>query len=96
MAVIPLIFGVVLLACTLFLVITGVVMPSEGSKPVADCEVFKTQWYHVLESGEKVPIEVPGKVEAQKGEVVTIMFLCGDGTVLYLNCGCDDKNLYMG
>ena len=99
MAVIPLIFGVVLLACTLFLVITGVVMPSEGSKPVADCEVFKTQWYHVLESGEKVPIEVPGKVEAKRGEVVTIMTTLPsdikDGESIFFRSSLQDVTLYV-
>ena len=99
MAVIPLIFGVVLLACTLFLVITGVVMPSEGSKPVADCEVFKTQWYHVLESGEKVPIEVPGKVEAKRGEVVTIMTTLSEdikgGESIFFRPSLQDVTIYV-
>ena len=99
MAVIPLIFGVVLLACTLFLVITGGVMPSEGSKPVADCEVFKTQWYHVLESGEKVPIEVPGKVEAKRGEVVTIMTTLSEdikgGESIFFRPSLQDVTIYV-
>ena len=49
----PKIFGLALLACTLFTVIMSYVMPSEGSELVADCEVFETQWYHVLENGKK-------------------------------------------
>ena len=72
MEAVPKIFSVVLLLCILFLGIASRVMPSEGGKPVADCELYRTQWYHVLEDGSKVPVVVPGKVEAQRGEVVTL------------------------
>lgn len=42
----------------------------------------------------KTDTGLPG-VSVRGGGVVTIKFLCGDATVLYLDCGCDDKNLYM-
>lgn len=99
MMAVPIIFGITILACTLFLAIMDLVMPSENSKPMADCEVFETQWYHVLESGEKVPIEVPGKVEAKRGEVVTIMTTLSEdikgGESIFFRPSLQDVTIYV-
>lgn len=72
MALVPGIFGILLLLCVLFLITASWVMPSEGGKPAVDCEIFESEWYHVLEDGGKEAVEVPGKVEAQRGELVTL------------------------
>ena len=72
MALVPGIFGILLLLCVLFLITASWVMPSEGGKPAVDCEIFESEWYHVLEDGGKEAVEVPGKVEARRGELVTL------------------------
>ncbi|MBQ1986339.1 MAG: hypothetical protein II230_08555, partial [Clostridia bacterium] len=46
--------------------------PRLRGKPVAVCELYQTQWYHVLEDGERKKVEIPGKLPAEYGELVTI------------------------
>ena len=65
-------FAIVAFVVVLFFVIGEVVLPDERDTVNMECEVFETDWYHVLEYGERTKIEVPGKVPAEFGEVVTI------------------------
>ena len=99
MAAVPKIFLIVLLLCILFLGIASWVMPSEGGKPVADCELYQTQWYHVLEDGTKVPVVVPGKVEAQRGEVVTLTTILSEdikgGESIFFRPSLQDVTIYV-
>ena len=99
MAAVPKIFSVVLLLCILFWGIASWVMPSEGGKPVADCELYQTQWYHVLEDGTKVPVVVPGKVEAQRGEVVTLTTILSEdikgGESIFFRPSLQDVTIYV-
>ncbi len=57
----------------LFIVIGESVCPDERDVSGTDARLFAPQWYHVLENGDRVPIEVPGKVDAEYGEVVTVV-----------------------
>ena len=63
-----------ILAFVLFVVfILGQVLcKSERDGLSSNCELFTENWERILDNGERVPIEVPGKVEAEYGEVVTI------------------------
>lgn len=48
-------------------------LPDERDAVSSDYSEFKAQWYQLKDNGEKVPVEVPGKVEAERGEVVTFV-----------------------
>ena len=47
-------------------------LPTESDATATECKEFETQWIHVLENGEKNPVEVPGKIPAESGEIVTL------------------------
>ena len=99
MSVLAHMFGCTVLICTLFLGIAYWIMPSEGEKTVTDCEVFESRWYHVLDNGEKISIEVPGKVEAERGEVVTITTILPedvkDGKSIFFRAALQDVDIYI-
>ncbi len=65
-------FSVLILAMFLFFVIGQAVLPDERDDFESSCENFEAEWYRILDSGEKVEVEVPGQIEAEKNEVVTI------------------------
>lgn len=65
-------FGIAAFFVFLFLVIGELALPSERDERVTDCQVFEASWQQVLENGDRVPAEVPGKVPAEYGEVVTL------------------------
>ena len=75
-------------------------MPSESDETATGCEEFETQWYHVLENGEKNPAEVPGKVPAESGEIVTLTTTLPHeiegGEFLCFRSVWQDVNIYVG
>ena len=46
--------------------------PDERDSFERDCKIFDAEWYHIQDNGEKVPVDIPGKVPAEFGEVVTL------------------------
>ncbi len=56
----------------LFGIIAELVYPDERDKLSTNCRTFEAEWSQVHSDGSKTPIEVPGKVEAEYGELVTI------------------------
>ena len=62
-----------------FLVIAGMVFPDERDTVSSECRVFENRWEQLLPDGEKTPIEVPGKIAAEWGEVVTLVTTLPDG-----------------
>ena len=57
----------------LFIVIGEAVYPDERDMTNTDVRLFETQWYYVSDTGERIPVDVPGKVEAEYGETVTMV-----------------------
>ncbi len=76
-----------------------ILLPSEKEGIEFECDVFISDWEQVLESGERVPIEVPGKVESKSGETVrfaTILPNDVDGdTVLAFRTKWQDAEIYV-
>lgn len=66
-------FGIAIFLILPYLLIGEFVYPDERDSVYADSVVFDTDWYQVLESGERIPMEVPGKVPAKWGETVTLI-----------------------
>lgn len=66
-------FGIVAVVLMLFFVLGEFYYGDERDAINNECEEFVSDWYQVLEDGERVPVEVPGKVPAQRGEMVTLV-----------------------
>ena len=56
-----------------FLVLGQFLLPDERETYTSECRVFESEWQRVMEDGERVPISYPGKVPAERGELVTIV-----------------------
>ncbi len=65
-------FGCVVFIILLLFPIGEYICTDERDIAIKDCKIYDGEWYHVLENGERTLIEVPGKVPAEFGEVVTI------------------------
>ncbi len=55
-----------------FGVISTLTFADEQDALSTNCRLFEAKWERVLENGEKIPVEVPGKVPAEFGEIVTL------------------------
>lgn len=56
----------------LFAILGERFLPSENLFYVKSADVYDGKWERILEDGATVPVEVPGKVDAKKGEVVRL------------------------
>ena len=66
-------FGVALVVLLPFLLIGQFVYPDERDALYEDYREFEADWFRVLDNGVQVYVEVPGKVPAERGEVVTLV-----------------------
>lgn len=73
--------GIATLAILFYMVVTQLVMPDERDDNPTKCRTFETQWQRVLDNGEKIPVEIPSKLDAQWGEVVTLTTTLPDNLV---------------
>ncbi len=73
MSVAPKFFGAALILCALYLVVAEFLFPDESDSFASKCEVFEAEWYQIDEDGRKTEVSVPGKAQAQKGEIVTLV-----------------------
>ena len=48
------------------------VLPDERDAINTNCRPFDANWEQVLDNGERIAVDIPGKVPAEFGEVVTI------------------------
>lgn len=65
-------FGSAAVVVLLFLMIGEAILSDERDVMDGKCQLFETEWQQVLDSGERVVVQVPGKIEADYGEVVTV------------------------
>lgn len=65
-------FYVAALAILIYIILANILLPDEREDFPTKCREFEAQWEQVLENGERVPAQVPGKVDAEWGEVVTL------------------------
>jgi len=66
-------FAVCAILALLYFIVGQVIAPDERDVESENCEVFVSDWYQVLEDGERVPVEVPGNAQAKSGEKVTLV-----------------------
>ena len=70
---IKLFFACVVIGISLFLIAAELLLPDEREMYRSECRVFEAEWSRVLETGEEIPIDYPGKVPAERGEQVRII-----------------------
>ena len=66
-------FSIAALLLFLLFIIGEAVLPDERDVTDGKCSIFEAGWEQILENGERLPVEVPGKIPADFGEVVTIV-----------------------
>lgn len=72
-------FYVTTLLVLTFLLLAGELFPDERDETKTRCRVFEGNWQRVLDDGKVVPVEVPGKLDAEWGEVVTLTTTVPEG-----------------
>lgn len=65
-------FAIAMVLVVIYWIACSITLPDESDVISTDCEVFEAQWERVLDTGERMPVEVPGNVDAEFGEVVTL------------------------
>jgi len=75
------VFVIANLLLFLFIVIGEIVYPDERDVTGRSCREFVSEWCQVKENGERIPVEIPGKIEAEYGEVVTLVTMLPEDLV---------------
>ncbi|MGN0587322.1 MAG: HD-GYP domain-containing protein, partial [Oscillospiraceae bacterium] len=60
------------IAVIVFFTVGIIVLPDESQSETVTCGQLDISWQRVMEDGSTVPVSVPGTVEAERGETVTI------------------------
>lgn len=66
-------FAVAVATIGLFILVAQFLLPDEREKYQNECREFVAEWQRIMDNGERIPIEFPGKVPAEHNEVVTIV-----------------------
>ena len=92
-------FASVTVVLFLVFVIGEWILPDERDSYDTECQVFDVEWQQVLENGEKTPVKIPGKIQAERGEVVTITTMLPEetynGQVICFRPIWQDVNIYI-
>lgn len=65
-------FYVLFFGASLYLILGQALLPKEDSYDLGQAALFSAQWERVYPDGRREAVEVPGKCEADRGEVVRI------------------------
>lgn len=66
-------FAVTAVSALIFFVFGELYYPDERDEITRDCKEFVSDWYQVLEDGTRIKVNVPGKIPAKRGEIVTLV-----------------------
>lgn len=92
-------FGIAVFLVFAFLIIGEIVLPSEQDVLHTDFQIYDGEWSRVMENGEEIPVEFPGKVAAEYGEVVTLVTTLPDdiykGKEICFRTVWQDINIYI-
>ena len=93
-------FYILFFGASLYLIFGQVFLPKEGSYDWGQASLFSAQWERVLPDGTRESVEVPGKCEAERGEVVRIETklpsLLPDVSYLCFRGSQQDVTVYVG
>ena len=71
-------FNVAVVLLLLYFIIGEIVMPDERDVLRTECRLLELQWYQIQEDGEKTAVEIPEKLPAEYGEIVTLTAILPD------------------
>jgi len=93
-------FFISIVVLIVFFVYGQVFLPKEKEILDFQCDEFVSEWERILNNGERVPVEVPGKVEAEPGEEVWYATVLpkdiNENTVLAFRTVWQDAKIYVG
>ena len=71
-AVLKMIFGFILLSVLLVLILGEILLPVENPSGGGKCLVYEGEWELVLEDGTRTSVQIPGRYNAKRGEIVSL------------------------
>ena len=94
------VFYILFFGASLYLILGQALLPKEDSYDMGQASLFTGQWERVYSDGKREPVEVPGKCEAERGEVVRIETklpsLLPDVSYLCFRGSQQDVTVYIG
>lgn len=69
---IRMIFLCLFIGVAVFFVVGEYLMPLPKTEENDFCQSLNTDWFQITDEGEKIPVQIPGKCEAKRNEMVTI------------------------
>lgn len=82
-----------------YLFISQIFLPDERDIENSYCQVFQSEWTQIKDNGERIPVDVPSKIPAELGEVVTLSTILpetiNDGTHLCFYAIWQDVDVYI-
>ena len=93
-------FYVLFFGASLFFLLGQALLPQEDSHDLGQASLFRAQWERVYPDGRREAVEVPGKCEADRGEVVRVETklpsLLPDVSYLCFRSSQQDMTVYIG
>lgn len=93
-------FYLLFFGASLYLILGQALLPAEDSYDLGQASLFNVQWERVYPDGRREAVEVPGKCEAERGEVVRIETklpkLLPDVSYLCFRGSQQDVTVYIG
>jgi len=93
-------FYVLFLSASLFFSLGQVLLPQEDSYDWGQASLFSARWERVYPDGRREAVEVPGKCEAERGEIVRVETklpsLLPDVSYLCFRSSQQDMTVYIG
>ena len=93
-------FIVSIVVVMIFFVYGQVMLPKEKEILKFQCEEFRGDWEYISDTGERISVKIPGKVEAEAGEEVRIVTTLPDeideNGVLAFRTVWQDARIYVG
>ena len=93
-------FVVSIVVLMIFFVFGQVMLPKEKEILKFQCDEFQGDWEYISDTGERISVEIPGKVEAEAGEEVRIVTTLPDeideNRVLAFRTVWQDARIYVG
>ncbi len=97
--IIKCLFGIMVAGVFLYLILGEILMPAEDTGSNYQCEEFSADWTWVKQDGTRVPIEIPGRCDVKRNEVVTIEAVLPEGienhSYLCFRCVRQDIEIYV-
>ena len=92
-------FNISMIAMIAFFIYGQLFLPCEKEVLAFQCEEYVAEWEYILDTGERVSAEVPGKVDAEAGEEVRLVTVLPDdvedGKVIAFRTVWQDAKIYV-